>query len=326
MALSSKTRVGVLRGGPSREYDVSVKTGAHVLKHLPDASYTPVDIFIDRDGVWHVNGIVETPAKVFKKADVFFNALHGEFGEDGTVQNIMDTFGVPYTGSGRLASTFAMHKAHAKKVLKEHGIKSPFHKIIKKSDLGTKTTNEALRLMPIPAIVKPIALGSSLGISVVKRAGEMFEALEKAFALSPTVLIEEYIVGREATCGVLDSFRGSEAYALLPAECVYSQGADFLDYEGKYGGGGKVVHPGRFSENEKHALQELARKVHKGLGLRHYSRSDFIVTPRRGIYFLEVNTLPGLAADAPFTGALDAIGLSFPAFLNHVVQLALSRK
>ena len=113
MALSTKIRVGVLRGGPSSEHEISLRTGVHVLKNLPD-KYSPVDIFVDRSGVWHLQGVVTETKRVLRKIDVLFNALHGEYGEDGTLQYMLDAFGVPYTGSKRLASVFAMHKGHAK--------------------------------------------------------------------------------------------------------------------------------------------------------------------------------------------------------------------
>lgn len=325
MSLRSKIRVGVLRGGPSSEHEISVKTGAHVLKNLPD-NYEPVDIFIDKSGVWHAQGVAEPPAKVFKKIDVIFNAAHGEYGEDGTVQRLLDTFAVPYTGSGHLGSLLAMHKGHSKNFLKSHGVKSPHHKLLKKEDALRQNLHDLWRAVPNPSIVKPIALGSSIGLSVVKNFQELEPALEKAFAVSPAIMVEEYIAGREATCGVIGSFRGEETYALLPVEFVLPESSTFFDYRAKYGGGTKAIHPGRFSTMEKYEMQNTACRVHKALGLRHYSRSDFIVSPTRGVYFLEVNSLPHLAAGSPFIESLSAVGLSFSGFLEHVLKLALAGK
>ena len=325
MALTSKIRVGVLRGGPSSEHEISLRTGAHVLKNLPE-KYLPVDIFVDRAGLWHAQGIAGEPQKVLRKIDVLFNALHGEYGEDGTAQYTLDAFGVPYTGSGRLASAFAMHKGHAKNFLKRHGVKSPYHKILKKDGASKGVIRDLFKLAPNPSIVKPVGLGSSIGVSLSTRMTEFEEAIERAFAVSPTILIEEYIKGREATCGVVDSFRSEEAYAFLPVEFIHAPDKIFLDYEAKYVQKSRTVHPGRFSQAEKDAIQKAAGVVHKALGLRHYSRSDFIVSPRRGVYFLEVNTLPGLYADAPFTESLGTVGVSLSDFLEHVLQLALAGK
>lgn len=325
MALTSKTRVGVLRGGPSSEHDISLKTGAYVLKNLSE-KYSPVDIFVDRSGVWHVQGISTEPSKVLRKVDVLFNALHGEYGEDGKLQYTLDAFGVPYTGSKRLSSALAMHKGHAKNFLKKHGIKSPYHKILRKDGASKEVIRELFKIAPNPSIVKPVGLGSSIGVSVSTRMTEFEAAVESAFALSPVILIEEFIKGREATCGVIDSFRGEETYAFLPVEFVHSEGVTFLDHEAKYGRKSRMIHPGRFSQLEKDVIQTAARTVHKALGLRHYSRSDFIVSLKRGVYFLEVNTLPGLYADAPFTESFGAVGISFSDFLDHVLQLALRGK
>lgn len=311
MALRSKIRVGVLRGGPSHEHHQSIKTGAHVLKNLPD-HYTPIDIFVDKAGIWYVQGVAEPLPKALKKIDVVLNAMHGTYGEDGTLQRLLDTVGMPYTGSGHLASVFAMHKGHTKNLLKKHGIKTPYHKLLKKDDALLKNLRELWGIVPNPSAVKPVALGSSVGLSVVKSFPELAPALEKAFAFSPTILIEEYITGREASCGVIGSFRDQEIYPLFPAEFAGSEG--------------KTVHPGRFSALEKHTMQTVARAVHKELGLRHYSQSDFIVSPKRGVYFLEVNSLPSLAQGGAFTEALSAIGLSLPLFLDHVLTLALKGK
>lgn len=325
MASRSKIRVGVLRGGPSQEHAVSIKTGAHVLKNLPE-NCVPVDIYIDKAGVWHVGGVAMPLSKVLRKVDVIFNATHGAFGEDGKLQKILDTFGMPYSGSGHLASILAMHKGHSKKFLKDHGIKSPYHKILNKDWSDKQTLHELWRTIPNPSVVKPVGLGSSLGVTLVKNFTELESALTKAFTVSDTILVEEYIAGREATCGVIDSFRGEEAYSLLPVELVLPVDAKFFDYDAKYAGKSKAIHPGRFSAIEKHEIQTMARRIHKALGLRHYSRSDFIVSPTRGVYFLEVNTLPALTADSPYVESLSEVGLTTSQFLDHVLKLAVSKK
>lgn len=324
MALTSKIRVGVLRGGPSREHEISIKSGNHVMRNMPE-KYSAIDIYIDKSGIWHLGGISMTPAMAMKRVDIFFNALHGEYGEDGALQLILDAFGVPYTGSGRLASCFAMHKGHAKNLLKRHGIKTPYHKILKKSDKKLPTVRELWMTVPNPSIVKPVGLGSSIGVSLAGTFTGLSEALEKAFSYSDAILVEDYISGHQATCGVIDDFRNEPVYALLPVEQVLPDSSQFLAYDSKSGGKPKTFHPGRFSVMEKETIQNVARQVHQALGLKHYSRSDFIVSPKRGVYFLEVNSSPGLYADAPFTESLGAIGLSFSGFLDHVITLALRK-
>ncbi len=325
MALRSKIRVGVLRGGASREHEVSVKTGSHVMRNLPD-KYVAVDIFVDKSGVWHVAGVAQSPDKALRKVDVIWNALHGEYGEDGTVQNLLATFGVPFTGSDRISSALTMHKSHAKNALKRHGIKSPYHKVINKEDTTEASVLELFNTAPNPSVVKPINSGSSIGVSVASTLAELRSAIEKGFAISPKLLIEEYIQGREATCGVIGGFRGEDIYTLMPVEVENQKDSKFFDYEGKYVSKSKLHHPGRFSAMEKEAIQKATRVAHTTLGLRHYSRSDFIVHPKRGIYFLETNSLPGLYADSPFTESLNAVGSSVGEFIGHVLDLALRGK
>ena len=320
-----KTRVGVLRGGPSSEHDISFKTGANVLKNLSE-KYQPVDIFIDKSGTWHVHGIASTPEKIFKKVDVLFNALHGDYGEDGGIQHLLDTFKIPYTGSGRLSSAFAMHKGHTKKLLKAHGIKSPYHKIVHKDQVTKETIHDLFRSIPHPSVVKPVSKGSSLGVSVVLGFLDFEEALQKAFTLGPAVMIEEYISGREATCGVLEAFRDESLYAFFPAEVVLDPSQKFFNFDAKYGGKSRIVHPGRFSRLEMETIKNFSRIAHQVLGLRHYSRSDFIVHSSRGVYFLETNSLPGLSVNAPYVESLSSVGTPFSHFIDHVLKLALDGK
>lgn len=320
----SRICVGVLRGGPSSEYEVSLKTGANVLKQLPE-KYLPVDIFISKDGEWHLNGLVYEPHKIINKVDVVFNALHGEYGEDGKVQKILEAFSVPFTGSKSLSSAIGMNKLLSKKVFKNHKIKTPFHIVLNEdddSDILKKIFNE----FPLPAIVKPVSAGSSVGVTFAKD----FESLEygvlNALKYSPTVLIEEFVRGKEATCGVVEGFRGQKIYSLLPVEILKPEDSSFFDYDAKYGGKTKEICPGNFTESEKEEIQNIARLAHEVLKLDHYSRSDMIVHPRKGVYLLEVNTLPGLTSESLFPKSLEAVGCSMPQFLDHLISLAMGKK
>ncbi len=317
----SKIRVGVLRGGPSSEYDVSLKTGASVLKHLPEEYYAH-DIFISKDGSWHKGGIVYSPGEIIKHLDVVFNALHGEYGEDGRVQHLLDTFAMPYTGSGYLASALGMNKALAKKVFTEHGIKTPLHKTLSKGGYTHADVLHIFKTFPMPAVVKPVRAGSSIGVSIARTVHELEEALKKAFEYDTEALIEEYISGREATCGVIEGFRGEALYSLLPVEIAHNSSSGLFDYEAKYAGKSKEICPGNFTKVELKKIQDTSVAVHRALGLRHYSRSDFIVHPKRGVYILETNTLPGLTEESLFPLSLKAVGSSLPEFLGHVLEMA----
>ncbi len=322
----SKLHVAVLRGGPSSEYDVSLATGATVLEHLPSERYQLIDILIDRAGVWHKNGVPVDPARILSRTDAVWNALHGEWGEDGGVQHLLDSFRVPYNGARTFASAVAMNKDLTKKFLKSSGIKTPYYKVLRRGEQNQQSLQEIWRAIPQPSVVKPLAAGSSVGVSIVRNFDELPEALTRAFRYGDRVLIEEYISGREATCGVVEGWRGEEVYALFPIEIVPSGEAGFFDYQAKYLDDTNCICPGRFSEEEKKEIQAAARLAHTTLNLRHYSRSDFIVSPTRGIYFLEVNTLPGLTSHSLVPKSLAAAGSTISEFLEHVLTLALKER
>ena len=323
----SKINVAILRGGPSSEYDVSLKTGATVLEHLPKEKYNPTDILISKEGVWHMRGVPITPAQALHNVDVVFNAMHGEYGEDGTVQKILDDHGVPYTGSGVFASAIAMDKAHTKNAVGElPNIKTHQH-VTFKPDSVYDLESEAERLFnafPAPYLLKPLRGGSSLGVQLIQTVRELPKALEQMLKIGP-VIAEEYIKGREATCGVIENLRDQELYALPPVEIRVPEAHDFWDYEAKYDSSVEEICPGNFTEQEKQIIQEASIEVHKRLGLRHYSRSDFIVTPH-GIYFLEVNTLPGLTPTSLLPNATKEIGLEFDELIDHLITQALASK
>lgn len=323
--MSIKIKVGVLRGGPSSEYDISLKTGASVLKNLPKEKYEARDIFISKDGQWHFRGMPIAPEKVIEQVDVIFNAMHGEYGEDGTVQKILDTFSIPYTGSTAFASAIGMNKLLTKQGIEFTDIQTPQHIVLDAPEDIEKDTCDIFRTFTQPSVVKPIVGGSSVGVTVARSYEDLKNGVYKAIGYSPRVLIEEYIHGREVTCGVVEKFRGEELHAFMPIEIIPPEKNGFFDYTAKYSGCTQEICPASFDAVIKEEIQRLAKEVHTALGLRHYSRSDFIVSPH-GIYFLEVNTLPGLTEESLIPKSLSAAGSSLPEFLDHLIELALNRK
>jgi len=203
---------------------------------------------------------------------------------------------------------------------------TPEHRTLEVTDDLESQVLDIFKTMPQPVVVKPHMCGSSVGVTIARGGhDELLQGVYRAFEYSPKVMIEEYVRGREATCGVLEGYRGEELYSMLPIEIVPNKKNVFYDYAAKYEDESELICPGNFRAEEKDTLQRLAREVHETLGLRHYSRSDFIVS-LRGIYFLEVNTLPGLTSHSLVPKALDAVGCSFSEFLDHLVLLALARK
>src|SRR3989344_1697174 len=207
MSFAHKIRVAVLRGGPSSEYEVSLKSGETVLKNLP-AKYEPIDVFISREGIWHVGGIEKLPAEALKHVDVVFVALHGQYGEDGKEQRILEHLGIPFTGSKSFASALAMNKHLTKNSLEylKDKIKFAAHKIFTRDEVKQKRVHEIFQIIPHPSIVKPLTAGSSVGITIVKTFFDLGPALARALEHSDSVIIEEFIGGREVTCGVVDNY------------------------------------------------------------------------------------------------------------------------
>ena len=319
------TMIGVLRGGPSREHEVSLKTGHAIVSNLPQDRYTVRDIYIDREGVWHERGRRTDPATALRTVDAVVIGLHGEFGEDGQVQRILETMKVPYTGSDSLGSYLAMHKVLAKEKAKEIGLLTPrYHLVEEGSDVEAQLA-EVIRTFHQPVVVKPVKWGSSVGVSIVAGYAPLLKVTNELLKEgSGGVLIEEVIKGTEATAGVVEGLRGEDLYALPPIEIVPPE-KDFFSYEAKYTGVTQEICPGRFKRDVSEELMRQARAIHDALGLRHYSRTDFIISPK-GIYYLETNTLPGLTQESLLPKSLDAVGVRFPDFLDHLVGLALSSK
>jgi len=320
-----RIKVAVLRGGPGAEHEVSIKTGKNVLENLSD-KYIPIDVFVAKDKSWYIDGVSIAPEKIFRNVDVVFNALHGEYGEDGKVQQLMDHFGVGYTGSKALASALGMNKVLAKELFINAGLKTPLYKVIRNGDDLEGLDHTIFKTFPMPAIVKPGGSGSSIGVSLVKVLKDIIPAIKNALKYSEVVIVEEFIKGKEATCGVVEDFRDEKVYSLLPLEIKKPEEFEFFGYDAKYSGKSSHVSPGNFSVKDKKTMQGMAVEAHEVLGLRHYSRSDFIVSAKRGIYILEVNTLPGLTKESLLPKSLEAVGCSMTYFLDHVINLALAKQ
>jgi D-alanine-D-alanine ligase len=318
------TVVGVLRGGPSSEHEVSLATGHAILTNLPEDRYTARDIYIDKQGTWHEWGAPTTPERILPSLDAVIIGLHGEYGEDGNVQRLLERYGIPYTGADSFASAVAMHKVLTKEKAKEHGLLTPKYHFVEEGADVEAAARAIIRSFHQPVIVKPVGLGSSVGVSVVGGYQPVLEAIRTLMQAVGGVLVEEFIRGREATAGVVEGLRGETLYMLPPIEIVPPPTAAFFDREVKYNGATLEIVPGRFSKTESGELMRQARVMHEALGLRHYSRSDFMVTPR-GVYFLETNTLPGLTSESLLPKSLAAVGVKFPDFLSHLVELSLGR-
>ncbi len=319
------TEVAVLRGGPSSEYDVSLKTGAGVIAALYDDPVCVRDITITKRGEWMVGGFVKTPEQALTGVDVVFIALHGTYGEDGTVQRILERIGVPYTGSRPYASALAMNKALTKDFLKSQGIRMPQHLRLSREGVADirQTANSIEKLFGPEYVIKPVSGGSSIDTKMAQGGTELAAVLADIFERVDSVLVEERIRGKEATVGVLEQYRNDKHYVMPAIEIVPPAAADFFSVDVKYTGETEEICPGRFTSSERDELLRTARDIHKAMGLRHYSRSDFIMT-NNGAYFLEVNTLPGLTEASLFPKAIEAVGGSYKELVTHLLRLGMN--
>ncbi len=319
----NRQRVVVLRGGPSEEYAVSLKSGENVLRSLRKQDYTSKDVVITRAGEWLDNGVAKRPEQILTDTDVVFLALHGAYGENGEVQRILERYQVPFTGSRAFPSAVAFNKALTKTSLERIGILSPRHHTVRRSD-DSDLTNEVQLIVETfgpEYIIKPVASGSSIGVQFVRHGDDLATALHTALSSYDEVLVEEYIRGREATVGVLEEYRNEQIYVFPAVEIIPPQGADFFDAQVKYNGKTREICPGNFSYNERTKVSEIARAVHENLGLSQYSRSDFIIRDGQ-VYFLEVNTLPGLTTESLYPKAAESVGLQFDELVARLINTA----
>lgn len=304
----SRIRVAVLRGGASSAYEDSLKTGSYVLsllRELPEA-YDPVDVFISRTGEWHRGGLVEEPHKILSRTDLVWNALHGEYGESGTLQQMLESLKVPFTGSGFAASAFAHNKEMAKHLYRLHGLRTPESAVIT-SEMTDEELVKIFRTYLHPVVVKPARGIRAIGVSLAHTFHELRDAVKKCFQHSPKVLVEEYVSGTVASAHVIEGGRGEALHALLP-----------VHLETHY----RRVRP---LPEQNRQMEEMAKRAHEALGLRHYSASDFVVTPRGKIYILETNSQPVFHEDSLLHRSLEGSGWKPRDFADHCAKLALGR-
>lgn len=340
-------KVVVLMGGKSPEHEVSLVTGREVVRHLNKKKYEVLPVVISRDGErWQLKtpeqillhspaGVEKTdhkkrikggeallpkgkslPFELREKPDVVFIAMHGPFGEDGTIQGMLELAGISYTGAGVLASSLGMNKIMFRKIMEREKIPVPKYIIFEKTDKKGKI----FRKFKFPFVVKPSDQGSSVGVSIVHNKKELKPALELAFSFSKRILIEEYLAGIEVSCGVL----GNEAPKALPVIEIIPK-KEFFDYEAKYDETkcDEIV-PARLSKKLARKVQDLAIRVFQAIDCRGFGRIDMIIHKDKPCV-LEINTIPGLTPVSLFPKEATAAGISYPQLLDRIIELALEK-
>lgn len=293
-------RIAVLMGGLSAERDVSLKSGQAVHDALLGLGYNSIAIDVGQDLAQQLTG---------HRIEVAFVALHGRYGEDGCVQGLLELMQIPYTGSGVLASSLAMHKLYSKLAFSAAGLTITPYIAVK---LGEQVVSEQLPF-GLPVVVKPVQEGSSVGVSIVKQLDQLQPALDTAFLYDDLALVEQFVKGKEIQVGILNN-QPIGAIEIVPKN-------EFYDFEAKYTDGMAEHHfPARLEPGLYNKVQQLGLQAHLALGCEGYSRVDFLVTEAGRCYLLEVNTLPGMTALSLLPEiAQKGAGLSFEALVEQIL-------
>jgi D-alanine-D-alanine ligase len=299
-----RRRIGVLFGGPSSERAISIRSASAVRAALR------------RWGIPHhamdLTSRVGDPLRRHK-INLAFLTTHGTLGEDGRLQGLLDVLGIPYTGSGVLASALAMHKPTAKRIFQSVGLATPRWTVLQKGE----RVSPRERGLSLPLVIKPASQGSAVGITLARTPGEFRAGLAKSWRLEDEALVEEYVPGTEITVGLLGD-RILPVVEIVPAHAFY-------DFHSKYApGGSRHILPARLPVSVQKKAQEMAVKAFHALGCRHMGRVDFIVDKKGNPTLLEVNTLPGLTDTSLLPDAARAVGLSFDELVLTLLSLALA--
>jgi D-alanine-D-alanine ligase len=314
--------VAVLAGGRSAEHDVSLSSGRAVREGLQEAGHEVLWVQVERDGSWHHEGqlLSVCPGEGLLEVDVVFAALHGPFGEDGTVQGLLETLAVPYVGAGVTASAVCMDKVLFKELMGATGVDQVEYVGVRERRwrMAPEQVLAEIARLGLPVFVKPAHFGSSLGIAKVVGAEQLPEALDQAFAHDALVIVEALAEGIEVECGVL-----GPAFASEPGEIMFA--GDWYDYAAKYTPGGmELVLPARITASARERVRELAVEAFEHTGCEGLARVDFFVDGER-VLVNELNTMPGFTPTSVYAKLMDASGFAYPDLLDRLCRLAIER-
>jgi D-alanine-D-alanine ligase len=311
-------KVAVLGGGRSSEHDVSLRSAEAVARGLQEAGHEPLRLTISREGTWSCEGapVELRPGGGLLGADAAFPALHGPFGEDGSVQGLLEWLDLPYVGSDVLASAVCMDKLTLKRLFAQAGLAQ-----VEFAAAGEPDWRERCEAMGLPLWVKPSRLGSSVGISRVESLAELEPAVELARRHDPRVIVEASAAGREVECSLLGNER---VEASQPGEVVAK--GEWYDYETKYSDGGmELVVPAPIPADQLARVRELAIAAFRLGGCAGLARCDFFVEPDGTVLVNEINTMPGFTETSVYAKLWEASGLAYLALCDRLVELAVER-
>jgi len=321
-----KLRVAILYGGRSGEHEVSIRSAKSIMTAMDPEKYEIVPYFIDKDGRWDPRPILPEPG-ANREFDMVFPVLHGTFGEDGTMQGLLELADVPYVGAGVLASSVAMDKDIMKRVCRERGLPIVDYLVLYRDALDYRDSLDAERVCrafsAFPLFVKPANLGSSVGITRVSECGEMDAALRLAAEFDRKVIVERGIVGREFECSVLGN---ENPLASVPCEILPSQ--KFYDYDDKYLlDQAKFKLPADLTGEQTAELRRLAVECYKAVECEGMARVDFLLESATGTLFInEINTIPGFTSISMYPKMWEQSGVPYSTLIDRLIELALARQ
>jgi D-alanine-D-alanine ligase len=321
-------RVAVLHGGRSSEHSVSLASAEAAIGGVAAAGHEALPVLLERDGAWRGpdgEPLALVPGGGLLGADVAFPVLHGPFGEDGSVQGLLELLDVPYVGAGVLASSLCMDKVVFKDVLAAASVPQVDYAAVREARWRSQpeAVREGLERLGWPLFVKPARLGSSVGIAKVHDASELAEALDGAFAHDPLVIAEAFSAGTEVECAVMGLY---EAEASVPGEVVLLKGAEWYDYEAKYSDGGVELRvPAGIPDAAVAEVRRLAVETFLRVGCAGLARVDFFVEDGGRVLVNELNTIPGMTPTSAFPKLWEAAGVPWPQACDRLIALALER-
>ena len=312
-----KLRVAVLYGGRSGEHEISLRSARAVLDALDHDKYEVAEFLISKEGRWSPRAISPEPG-ANSDIDVVIPMLHGTFGEDGTVQGLLEMASLPYVGAGVMASSVCMDKEVTKRLCAERGVPIVEYVTVSSDEIGTATCDS----LPFPVFVKPANLGSSVGISKAHDKAELRESLRQAAQFDTKIIVERGIIGRELECAVLGN---AHPEASMPCEILPSR--EFYDYEDKYLlDAAETVLPADLDARQTAELRRLAVESYRAVGCEGMARVDFLLEQSTGKLFLnEINTIPGFTSISMYPKMWEHCGFPMPKLLDRLIELALER-
>jgi D-alanine-D-alanine ligase len=313
-----RLRIAVLQGGRSGEHEISLRSARSIMDAMDRSRYEVVPITIDQEGKWSPQPILPEPG-ANTGIDVVFPALHGTFGEDGTVQGLLELADLPYVGAGVLSSSLSMDKELMKRVCHERGLPVVEYVALSRTNLDTA---EVCKRLSFPMFVKPANLGSSVGISKAHNCAELDAALQLAAQFDRKIIVERGIAGQELECAVLGN---DDPVASQPCEILPSR--EFYDYEDKYLlDQAKTELPARISPEKTEELRRLAVECYRAVECSGMARVDFLLESSSGLLYInEINTIPGFTSISMYPKMWEHSGLPMPKLIDKLIELALER-